>query len=278
MKLSEPSKLNLDRFDIALNNVRRIFDWIINLISIWIVVYAIYQSTQVQTMSERNALLFGGLLGGGFVFLTSWVIDFGFHIQDKMFNWTEVQFTKYTNIRRWILAPIAASFATFTPILVLVYGEFNSFWKVFLFIILGFIFPAALTSIIREQKRRENTFLINYRINSALIVENPQAAIEHAFTVLEDRLRQRIKVGAEHYGEKLVNTAFGKNGKLVFSEIEAENIGMRNLLSGAYATFRNPRKHRIVEDDEKTVLSILSLVELLITLVDESKDNETETS
>ncbi len=110
------------------------------------------------------------------------------------------------------------------------------------------------------------------RVSPQLIKNNPQAAIEHAFTVFEDYLRQRLGLGAEVYGENLINQAFGKNGKLTSSTIENEDRGVRDLMAGAYATFRNPRKHRIIEDDTSTALSILSLVDLMIKLIDKAQD------
>ena len=110
------------------------------------------------------------------------------------------------------------------------------------------------------------------RVSPELVKNNPQAAIEHAFTVFEDYLRQRIGAGPEIYGQNLINQAFGKNGILIFSSIENEDNGVRNLMAGAYATFRNPRKHRIIEDDISTALSILSLVDLMIRMIDNAQN------
>jgi uncharacterized protein (TIGR02391 family) len=112
-------------------------------------------------------------------------------------------------------------------------------------------------------------------ITPELIVQNPQAAIEHSFTYLEDYLRNRTRTGSELTGEGLSNAAFGQNGKLTYGATENEDRGIRNLMLGAFATFRNPRKHRIMKDDEHTVLAIITLVDLLVQFIDKSKDRST---
>jgi uncharacterized protein (TIGR02391 family) len=108
-------------------------------------------------------------------------------------------------------------------------------------------------------------------ITPELVRQNPQAAVQQVFTLFEDRIRKRIDAGPDLYGQSLINAAFGKKGVLIYGETPAEREGIRNLLSGAYSTFRNPHMHRLMEDDEKTVLAIITLVDLLIKIVDEAK-------
>ncbi len=108
-------------------------------------------------------------------------------------------------------------------------------------------------------------------ITHELIKRNSQAAIQQIFTLFEDRLRKRISVGPELFGESLINTAFGNHGALIYGQTPAEQIGIRNLISGAYATFRNPYMHRMIEDDEKTTLAIITMVDLLIKIIDEAQ-------
>jgi len=105
------------------------------------------------------------------------------------------------------------------------------------------------------------------------VLENPQSAIQQAFTYFEDYLRKQIGVGNDLFGEELINRAFGKNGKLTYSTIPAEQNGARNLLSGAYATFRNPNMHRITGNNEITVLAILSLIYTMFDIVEKSEMN-----
>lgn len=109
-------------------------------------------------------------------------------------------------------------------------------------------------------------------ITSELIKKNPQAAIQQIFTLFEDRLRKRIGAPPEQFGENLINAAFGSHGILTYGETPAEQIGVRNLLAGAYATFRNPRMHRLIEDNQQTVIAIITIVDLLIKIVDGAKE------
>ncbi|HSG42085.1 MAG TPA: TIGR02391 family protein, partial [Anaerolineales bacterium] len=99
------------------------------------------------------------------------------------------------------------------------------------------------------------------------VVENPQSAIQQAFIFFGNYLRKRIGAGSELFGEELINKAFGKNGKLIYRKIPAEQNGARNLLSGAYATFRNPNMHRLTDNDEKGVLAILSVIFTMFDIV-----------
>lgn len=103
--------------------------------------------------------------------------------------------------------------------------------------------------------------------------QNPQSVIQSAFILFESHLRTRLNAGAELFGEALINEAYGNNGRLTYGATPAEKIGIRNLMSGAYASFRNPRMHRIVNDNEQTATTIIALVDLLIQIVDSSQNN-----
>jgi hypothetical protein len=102
--------------------------------------------------------------------------------------------------------------------------------------------------------------------------KNPQAIAQLAFTLFETHLRKRIGAGPELYGENLINRAYGGNGDLSYGAVQSERVGTRNLLSGAYAVFRNPRMHRSIEENEQMAVKLLALVDLLIWIVDESED------
>ncbi len=109
-------------------------------------------------------------------------------------------------------------------------------------------------------------------ITPELVSKYPQAALQQVFTLFEHRLRERIGAGPGLFGEALINRAFADNGRLMYGATPAERNGVRSLMSGAYATFRNPRMHRILADDERIVMNIISLVDLLIWLVDQAED------
>lgn len=83
---------------------------------------------------------------------------------------------------------------------------------------------------------KTNPFLATY----AEVSKNPQSAIQQSFIIFEDYLRVKIGADASLYGEDLMNKAFGRDGFLIYSDVPAEQNGVRNLFSGFYATFRNP--------------------------------------
>ena len=112
---------------------------------------------------------------------------------------------------------------------------------------------------------------IQTQIGYDLVRNSPQSAIQLAFAVFEDHLRSKIGVGPEVYGEDLINAAFAKDGRLIFSRLSAEQIGERNLYSGAYATLRNPRMHRLIKDDETTAITVIALIDLLIQMTEKSQ-------
>ena len=137
---------------------------------------------------------------------------------------------------------------------------------------IGFLALSFLISTRRQSLPSVNlkSKLLNEQITPSLLENNPQAAIEHAFTLFEDNLRKRINAGPEVFGENLINRAFGKNGVLTYGTVANEDRGIRDLMAGAYATLRNPRKHRIVLDNQDNTISIIALVDMLILLTDEA--------
>jgi hypothetical protein len=103
------------------------------------------------------------------------------------------------------------------------------------------------------------------------IKRNPQATIQHAFALLETQVRNKINASSDLFGEALINAAFGNNGCLIYGETPAEQMGIRNFVSGAYATFRNPRMHRKIEDNEHEALQLLAMVDLIMVIVEKAR-------
>jgi uncharacterized protein (TIGR02391 family) len=155
------------------------------------------------------------------------------------------------------------------------YISFVLYWPCALALILLGILGFTITKVVSNRRVfvvMLKSDLLAKKITPQMVEQNPQAAIEHAFTLFENNLRNRLGAGPEvRSGEDVINQAFGKNGKLTYGATESEDQGVRNLMSGAYATFRNPRKHRIVEDDKDTSLAIIALIDMLIRLTDEAK-------
>lgn len=192
----------------------------------------------------------------------------------KILSLLLVFFEKYPSLRFWFVFPIIA-ISLWYPVTKFQSWEYEITLGILFFAYLAFFLPAALISLLKDDQKFEKTELAK-TIQRDMLAQNPQAAIEIAFTALEDRLRKRLGVGAEIYGEDLINLAFGKNGKLFYGEVANENRGVRNLFSGAYATYRNPRKHRIIEDDKQSSLAIIALIELLMRIIDEANKREQE--
>lgn len=232
----------------------------------------LYKGINQFRISPYQALFVGIFLSVIILFILL-IMDFGFLAWDQSTTWLSRQLRKYPKARRIVIFPLFI-----TIILASIYtGIFNWHWdnlSRFVFLsYFGFAFPAAFVSIVKDDRTRHETRL-SEQITRELILNNPQAAVEHAFTHFEDYLRKRLGVGPDLFSKRLIDYAFAKNGKLIFSEIESENEGVRNFVAGAYATFRNPRKHRIIQDDEQTTFAIISAIELLFKIVDESKDRE----
>ena len=125
---------------------------------------------------------------------------------------------------------------------------------------------------------------ITTSVSLEMIQNNPQAATEYTFTIFEDYLRKQINAPHSSYGEPLINEALApKKGKIIFGSVENETLGFRNLVSGVYATFRNPRKHRIVNDSPHTATILIAFIGLIMDLIEEvsqktlSKDFRPET-
>lgn len=176
---------------------------------------------------------------------------------------------KYPKFRRGIVS-VFSLLVIFIAYLICIYTTIDVIFKAVLIIFFLIIFPPAIFSLIKEERRRESFKLLGNVITPELIAQSPQAAVEHAFTLFEDHLRKKLNFSPTIYGEALINSAFGQDGKLSYSDIENENKGVRNLVSGVYATYRNPRKHRVVEENKESALAIIAVVELLIHIIDES--------
>jgi len=137
--------------------------------------------------------------------------------------------------------------------------------------------PAAIISLVREDLSKERTKLSQI-ISRETRIHNPQAAIENAFTHFEDHLLKRVSGNSRLYGNRLIQFAYdGKKSKLVYkSDGKDYTQHLYKLMSGAYSIFRNPRHHKIFEDDEHKAQNLIFLSELLIEFIDDSKDRENE--
>lgn len=101
-------------------------------------------------------------------------------------------------------------------------------------------------------------------------------AIEDAVKALNGFVRLRSGV-EDRDGDALMTFVFSvKEPILAFNELKDENDrneqkGFMMMLSGAVAGLRNPRAHRLVQDDPERALEFIAFVSLLAKLVDGAK-------
>ena len=115
-------------------------------------------------------------------------------------------------------------------------------------------------------------------VESLIKARSPDEVVVAAFKHLDHLLRQ--VVGAkdyESYGEDLISRAFNNStGALQLNTIPNEQQGLRNLVSGAYALFRNPSAHRYFLKGKESIMAgthvdpsakIVMFVDVLETIV-----------
>lgn len=215
-----------------------------------------------------------GFIGALVILFTFLSLDFGLIVWDKSTSWLAKQVRKYPYIRTWIIFPNIL-FAIYAAYLSLKFLNVDLSLRIFISIYLVWFLPAAIISLIREDLRKERTRL-SPKISRETRIHNPQAAIENAFTHFEDHLLKRLSGDSNLYGNRLIKAAYeGEKSKLVYkSDGKDYTAHLNNLMSGAYSILRNPRHHKIVEDDEQKAETIISLIELLIEFIDNSEERE----
>ena len=100
-------------------------------------------------------------------------------------------------------------------------------------------------------------------------------AVEKAVKVLNDLVRD--KSGLELDGSPLMQKAFSpKDPVLSFNTLSDqserdEQQGFMYLFAGAVMGIRNPRAHKIIEDDPQQALEFIALISLLVKMLNQSK-------
>ncbi|MBZ0193238.1 MAG: TIGR02391 family protein [Candidatus Kuenenia stuttgartiensis] len=134
--------------------------------------------------------------------------------------------------------------------------------------------PVDVVSLPLETRTRLDSELI-LRCSKLLTDRHYDEAAVNAFKVLDQRIRIAIGETPEAYGEELINRAFSPDkGKLSKGLTASEKIGLRNLISGANAFFRNPSAHRFVDYDQVTVETIIVLVSFFLKMIEVAQDNK----
>lgn len=219
-------------------------------------------------MSNSLIWIIGVLVMGGGVYLV-------YRIYGRISDFLIEAFKKNPNLRKWLLFP-AVIFS-----MVYVLATFDE-WKfeytiiIMLSIYFVLIVPSAIVSLLLEDAAQEKLFF-PLSISRKQLRENPQSAINLAFVTFEDKLRKRINK-PELFGENLINAAYAKDKhELSFIQLgEDKTAQARNLLASAYSIFRNPRHHKIIEEDLFPPESLIHLINLLCLLVEHSQENVVE--
>ncbi len=103
-------------------------------------------------------------------------------------------------------------------------------------------------------------------ISSPLENNEYDAAVLAAFKYLDSILQRLAGVDSyQFYGEDLINKVFSPgSGMLQINTHPNEQGGLRNWFSGVNAALRNPIAHRFVNLDEKSALSAIAMVALMV--------------
>ena len=236
----------------------------------------IYKGVNSSSKDELLAWIVGGVLSGLFIILLFSAVDFGVIIWGESTNWLSEHIRKHPQLRFWIVFP-SILFSLYSSYLVLVFLQTELFLRIFISLYLTFFLPAAIISLVREDLLKERTKLSQV-ISRETRIHNPQAAIENAFTHFENHLLKRVAGNSHLYGNRLIQFAYdGKKSKLVYkSDGKDYTPHLYKLMSGAYSIFRNPRHHKIFEDDEHLAQNLIFLSELLMKFIDDSEYRENE--
>ncbi|MFC7072974.1 TIGR02391 family protein [Halovenus rubra] len=104
-----------------------------------------------------------------------------------------------------------------------------------------------------------------------------QSAVQSAFIVLEERVRDRGNFGRDIHGSDLMTEAFTpERGPLSFGETGSEQEGVMFLYRGAMQSLRNPASHRFIEEvDEEYARDVIHTVNLLLRLMESNTSSDT---
>lgn len=107
-------------------------------------------------------------------------------------------------------------------------------------------------------------------VRSQFLIGEYELAAFAAMREVEIRVRELIGATNSLLGVTLMRQAFGDGGRLSDSSLDGgERHGIRELFSGAIATFKNPSSHRQVNYDDPTEASeVVLLADLLMRLLD----------
>ena len=247
-----------------------------SLLALYSIGAGIFKGVAGNTTSELVYWTVIGFLGALIIVATFLATNFGLLILDKSTDWLSKHVRKYPYFRRWLIFPNLL-FVFFAAYLVIKYLQTDLSLRIFISLYFVWVLPAALISLVHDDLSREKTRLSEI-VSREIRIQNPQAAVENAFTHFENHLLKRLSGNSNLYGNKLIKAAYdGEKSRLVYKPDGKDyTMHLYNLMSGAYSIFRNPRHHKVIDDDEQKAQAMISLAELLIEFVDLSDERETK--
>lgn len=131
---------------------------------------------------------------------------------------------------------------------------------------------------------REFPFVIPFAIINKRIVDlalsfwdSPDEKLLVGYRRLEDIVRKRSAL--DEHGSKLFSRTFlGSDAKLIWKDItNTEQVGRAGFFISAYQAFRNPRAHKELKYDSRSVLSEFLILNYLFNLENEAVENGEKT-
>lgn len=111
---------------------------------------------------------------------------------------------------------------------------------------------------------------------SQFLIGEYELAAFAAMREIEIRVRELARESNSLIGVTLMRRAFGDGGPLEDANLDAgERVGIRELFSGAIATFKNPSSHRQVDYADPIAASeVVLLADLLMRLLDRLEESQ----
>ena len=234
---------------------------------IFVVWRGIEKALQSKTSVELAGWILASIILATLIGLFSYALAKWDHFSERLEN----QFKIYPTFRRWVIFPGVLT-SVFLGFWQLKLWDAEITLKIIVALYFALVLPAALISLIRDDRAREKSNL-GSKISRELFVQNPQATVAYAFTIIEDRLKEKVGSETNAYGDALINEAFaGEKSKLVLVLAGKDYTShLRNLLSGSYGLLRNPRHHGLVEDNEHVASGIFAVADLLSHFIEASE-------
>jgi hypothetical protein len=106
-------------------------------------------------------------------------------------------------------------------------------------------------------------------ISDLLVRHELDSAIRKSFVILKSRITRIFGLPEDIDGPELVNRAFGKKPATQVSLSDAERQGLRDLLCGLYAVFRNKYAHNNTKAPWHVAEAVVSMVNAVLKELDQ---------